>query len=407
MTTIVQIQPQDVCEKQNPKKRVREEDETKVVSDDITKMAKHQEDNVPTHNATVEGPYQPFYARQGRFCEAGHNHYQYDCAVMAALGQPVTPELDARIPLLSHYSAYEKGPIYQAYEDDAKRSCEAIFPPGYFDKLSPETFWCALRANPPLKPAWFEKDITLSRPTINMPETLALSGTVRISDVGIYQGKTDQFESRLGDKADVALKSWDVHALDWTIHQIAPNYWVMNELALNCLRHRLPQLGKALSNYISYGFWDINDFLRHDGYNNQTSSPTRGTEGFIQQAIFSLPRLTQPATVYRALNKADWLWALCQNPGDEFVVKGFVSTSAAPRFVHKPSGFDECEVWMEIRLPVGTPCLYACGANDEYEWLLPHLSRFRLESKNVLALDEAKECKPGQTVTYVIMTLLL
>lgn len=350
-------------------------------------------DKTPSQVTDLE-PYVPSaFANTQNHSQYMHEAYRWDLVVMRGLGLPVTVDSDSKIPWLFGSPAC-------VAKADASALCQKVFPPNHFDSVSPESFWPCL-AELAFKD---EKHVFQALPMQH--------GFVELYDTDIMiRDEGDSFHqwypSTLGKNNDARLKEIGAHATSWRDFQVSPAFQIMSLCAVRCLASRLPNFERAVNKYINYGFSGINQSLVSARDSKNPTVLSGGWDGaFLHHGIMAMPRLDRPATVYRFLRRADWLNELCLEPGNTFVMNGFVSTSVAPRFVHSPSKFATSEMWLEIRLPAGTPCACIGGAGDEREVLLPHGYSYRLEAKTKLSLQLSMSDNDHQK-EYWILSLIL
>ena len=329
-----------------------------------------------------------------------HQVYQLDLGMMKALNREVTVELESKCPW-----AFEP-PVYRDLEMvTASEACQQVFPPSHFETLKSEVFW--RRA----------AKVFEGQEDLKMPSKPLKHGFVSFynhyelniqKDGDFYRG---WYPSTLGDENDEALEAIGAHATRWRDVQMSPAFQLMAHCAIKCLEQRVGNFEKVVGDYISYGFEAINSILIRQEQEYMERVLFNGSKfAFLYHGIMALPKIEKPCTVYRYLKNASWVQNLALKTGQEFCMKGFVSTSMAPRFVNSPFKFLRCDVWMEIRLPAGTPCALVGGANDEREVLLPPWMTYRLEAKTNLTIEQTistSNVQANTTVEYWIVSLIL
>ncbi len=153
--------------------------------------------------------------------------------------------------------------------------------------------------------------------------------------------------------------------------------------------------------YIGYGYEGMNKSLRDPKKWQQIASELaiEQTEVFVrqlQQVIEEAPRLIQDVYSYRGVKQGDYADMISSlKKGDEFVDKGFVSTSlnrnyAESSFAERDRPSSQDGMLIRVINPAGTKGLMI-GLEREEEWLLPSGSRFRVINNN------------GDTVTVMVV----
>jgi hypothetical protein len=144
----------------------------------------------------------------------------------------------------------------------------------------------------------------------------------------------------------------------------------------------------AVREYVGYGYQGINKSLRDPQKWQQIASELtiESTEVFVrqlQQVIEEAPRLLQDVYSYRGIKQGNYVDMISSlKIGDEFVDKGFVSTSlnkltAENAFASRNRPSEADGMLIRIINPAGTKGLMV-GGDIEEEWLLPAGSRFRV-----------------------------
>jgi SPP1 gp7 family putative phage head morphogenesis protein len=143
---------------------------------------------------------------------------------------------------------------------------------------------------------------------------------------------------------------------------------------------------EALSNYKSYGYGKINEYLRTGhGAQHAGIEQTKDYIKAIDKAMKAAPGLPEPVVTYRVLGQVnsssiDELFGSLE-PGDSWIDKGFSSTSLNKEYVESfKQGW-----FVEVENPQGTKGIMLDGLKgtggyivSEDEWLLPRNTNFEV-----------------------------
>jgi SPP1 gp7 family putative phage head morphogenesis protein len=152
---------------------------------------------------------------------------------------------------------------------------------------------------------------------------------------------------------------------------------------------------QALSDYKSYGYGKINEYLRSGhGAQHAGIEQTKDSIKAMDKAMKAAPGLPEPVVTYRVLGQVnssdiDELFGSLE-PGDVWIDKGFSSTSLSKEYVESFK-----KGWMvEIENPQGTKGIMLDGLKGkggytsfEDEWLLPRNTNFEVIEINPITRE--------------------
>jgi len=119
-----------------------------------------------------------------------------------------------------------------------------------------------------------------------------------------------------------------------------------------------PAHKKIIENYVSYEYTHINRSLREGSSNTK-----------LNDIIYNCHPLDKDIVVYRIINNDDFI-------SEEFIHKGYISTTILANKIFEIAASKSRKYVMEITVPKGTHCLWI--PRDEYEIILPHLTKLKL-----------------------------
>jgi len=124
-------------------------------------------------------------------------------------------------------------------------------------------------------------------------------------------------------------------------------------------------------------------------YKDKIDSMVSAIDGAIETSVLTEPLKVYHGVSYETLNSFE----NTPRVGDVFSVAGFVSTSekeniAGNHAYRNPRGI---KVLAQIQLQPGDRALRATGMLEEYEWLMPRNTRFRLIKQDYYSYDKTFE----------------